>query len=62
MPQKYAIKRIPVYHNRKTKDLWVIEIKVTPFEKEKRTLTTYNRECFMRMNASTHKLDAMDLI
>lgn len=62
MPQKYSVKRVPVYHHRRNKDLWVIEIKVTPVEKDKKTLTTYNRECFMRMNAATHKLDAMDLI
>jgi predicted HTH transcriptional regulator len=24
MPQKYAIKRIPVYHHHRNKDLWVI--------------------------------------
>lgn len=40
----------------------MLEIKVTPVERDRRILTTYNRECFMRMNASTHKLDATDLI
>lgn len=64
MPQKYAIRRIPVVHHRKGKELWVIEIKVTPSETDRksRTLVTYNRECFVRMNASTHKLDATDLM
>ena len=37
---------------------------MTPSEKHKKekVLTTYNREIFIRMNASTQKLDAVDLI
>lgn len=64
MPQKYSVRRVPVMHHKKNKDLYVIEIKVTPSESDQknRTLTTYNRECFVRMSASTHKLDAMDLL
>ena len=50
--------------NKKGKELWVVEIKVTPTEKHKKekVLTSYNREVFIRMNASTQKLDAVDLI
>ena len=64
MPQKYSIRRIPVIHHKKNRDLWIIEIKVTPSENDKknRILTTYSRECFVRMNASTHKLDAVYLM
>ncbi len=53
-----------MYNDKKGKELWVVEIKVTPSEKHKKekVLTTYNREIFIRMNASTQKLDAVDLI
>ena len=41
-----------------------MEIKVKPSEKEKKSknLTLYNKEAYIRMNASTHKLDAISLI
>ena len=45
MPHKYSLRRIPVLKHRRGKELWVIEVKVMPSEKEKRNkvLTTYNR-------------------
>jgi hypothetical protein len=45
MPQKYAIRRIPVVHNKKNRETWIIEIKVTANDNDKknRILTTYNR-------------------
>jgi hypothetical protein len=30
MPQKYSIRRVPVKSQKKGRDLWVLEIKVTP--------------------------------
>lgn len=65
MPHKYSIRRIPVIKGKKSnKELWVLEVKVTPSELDKRNkvLTLYNREAFMRMNASTHKLDPVNII
>lgn len=45
LPHKYSIRRIPVINTKKGKELWVIEIKVTPSELDKRNrvLTLYNR-------------------
>lgn len=62
MPQKYSIKLIPVYHDRKGEERWVIEIMVFPPKEQNKKLFLYNRECYMRMNASTHKLNASDII
>ena len=62
MPQKYNIKLIPVYHDRKGEERWVIEIMVFPPKEQNKKLFLYNRECYMRMNASTHKLNASDII
>jgi hypothetical protein len=63
MPQKYSIRRIPVYSKKGYKDLWVLEIKVTPQQdKRNKILSTYNRDCYVRMTASTHKLDALGLL
>mgnify|MGYP000053011800 CR=1 FL=1 len=45
MPQKYSIRRIPVLNHRRGKELWVVEVKVTPTLKDKKNkvLTVYNR-------------------
>jgi len=40
----------------------VIEIKVHPDTIKPKKITTYNRRCYMRMNASNHELDATDLM
>ena len=64
MPHKYTVRRIPVINHRKGKELWIIEIKVTPTEKERRNkmLQVYNKEAYVRLNASTHRLDAISLM
>jgi hypothetical protein len=35
---------------------------VFPPKEQNKKLFLYNRECYMRMNASTHKLNASDII
>ena len=59
MPQKYRVRRVPVY-NYQNKELYVIEVRVK--DSKQSYLTVYNRECFMRMNASTHSLSVVDLV
>ncbi len=45
MPHKYSIRKIPVLYSKKGKELWVVEVKVTPSEKDKKNkaLILYNR-------------------
>lgn len=45
LPHKYSVRRIPVIESKKGKELWVVEVKVTPSELDKRnkTITLYNR-------------------
>ena len=64
MPQKYAIRRIPVYQHHRGRELWVVEVlvKPSPQDRAQGILHYYNRECYMRMNASTHKMEALDLM
>jgi predicted HTH transcriptional regulator len=64
LPHRYSIRRIPVQQRRRGKELWVLEVKVPSPEKDRRqkVLTVYNREVYMRLNASTHRLDAVNLI
>ena len=59
MPQKYQIRRIPVYNHRKGRELWVVEVLVRPAPQDRQQgiLNYYNRECYMRMNASTLKME-----
>ena len=64
MPQKYEIRRIPVYSHTKGKELWVVEVLVLPSHQDRQQgiLNYYNRQCYMRMNASTLKMEALDLM
>jgi hypothetical protein len=43
MPQKYTIKRIPVYHDKKGQERWVIEVTVFPPDAQNKRLFLYNR-------------------
>lgn len=64
MPQKYNIRRIQVYNHRRGRELWVVEVLVLPSPQDRRQgiLNYYNRQCYMRMNASTIKMEALDLM
>lgn len=58
MPQQYHVTFVPVKGQKNSKDIvstYVIEIQIRKDHGDDQ-LYLYNRECYMRMNASTHRL------
>lgn len=64
LPQRYRVKFVPVKGERKQRqliDYYVIEIEVIR-DRDEQHRYLYNRECYMRMNASNHRLLASEII